>query len=330
LESNSSSVLEMRDRQAIRQAYGQAQESWLLAPLPAAGVVHVAGPDRLDFLSRLSTQNLEQQAPGTWRVTLLLSPIGRLVDRLTVLAEPERLLLLTSPGRAEAARQWLVGYLFFQDEVAVASEPADRRQWALLGPQSDGLVASWDPALARLPPGNLAQLDTGYLWRLQVPAGGWQLLGAGPWESHMPHRQAQAAAWAAWQALRIEAGLPDPVQELQENLTPLELGLRPAIAFDKGCYIGQEVIARMDSRGQAPRHLWQLRLDGPAEAGAHLQQGEKTVGRVTSAAWSPDNGWVALGLIERRAGGNGQPTGLSLADGTTVTAVRTAGEPDPG
>ena len=308
----------MPDQQAIAAAYQAAKERWLLAPLPGAGVVRLSGPDRLQFLSRLSTQNLDDLAPGAWRTSLLLNALGRLVDRLTVVAESDQLLLLTSPGRAELVRQWLAGYIFFQDDVAVAAEASDWQQWALLGPEADSQVGRWEPTLVRSPLGRVAQLESGYLWRDETPADGWRLLGRGPWNAATAAESGIAAAAAAWEALRVEGGLPAPRHELRPDLTPLEIGLRAAISFDKGCYIGQEIIARMDSRGQVPRGLWRLRLEGPADPEAEILQSGKTVGMLTSVAWSPASGWIALGLIQRRAVGDGPPSGLALADGSRV------------
>ena len=102
---------------------------------------------------------------------------------------------------------------------------------------------------------------------------------------------------AAYQILRIEAGLPEPVSEIRPEYIPLEVGLRDAISFTKGCYIGQEIIARMDSRGRQARTLVGVRLSEAADTGDSVEQDNRRVGSVTSVAHSPRLGWIALAVL---------------------------------
>lgn len=103
------------------------------------------------------------------------------------------------------------------------------------------------------------------------------------------------------EAARIEAGVPRMGAELTEATIPAETGLVDrTVSFTKGCYTGQELVARIDSRGSnVPRHLRGLLLDGPAVAGETLLAGGKQVGALTSVAESPARGWVALGYLGR-------------------------------
>ncbi|HRE30221.1 MAG TPA: hypothetical protein PK954_26505, partial [Anaerolineales bacterium] len=96
--------------------YRQATEGALVFDLSAAGRVWALGRDRLDFLHRLSTQDLKALPVGAVRSTVLTTPIARIVDRLQVINLGERLLLLTGVGRSTAVRKWLAGYVFFRDE----------------------------------------------------------------------------------------------------------------------------------------------------------------------------------------------------------------------
>jgi folate-binding protein YgfZ len=105
-----------------------------------------------------------------------------------------------------------------------------------------------------------------------------------------------------YEAERIAAGFPKMGAELTEKTIPAETGLNDrTVSFTKGCYTGQELVARIDSRGgNVPRHLRGLGLTGPLEAGTELIDGDgKTAGTVTSVAFSPERGWVALGYVRR-------------------------------
>ena len=99
--------------------------------------------------------------------------------------------------------------------------------------------------------------------------------------------------------LRVEAGLPAAGAELTEEFTPLEAGLEYAVSGAKGCYTGQEVLARQTTYDKVTQHLVRLRLEAPAGAGERLWAGDKVVGVITSAAVSPRFGPVALGVVKR-------------------------------
>jgi len=105
---------------------------------------------------------------------------------------------------------------------------------------------------------------------------------------------------AAYDYLRIEAGLPRFGRELTLDYIPLEAGLWADVSFSKGCYVGQEIIARMESRGKLAKRLVRLRPDAPLEPGATISAGSRTVGAITSAADGPA-GSLALGYVKTAA-----------------------------
>ncbi|HRF50298.1 MAG TPA: hypothetical protein PLC98_21890, partial [Anaerolineales bacterium] len=128
--------------------YRQATEGALVFDLSAAGRVWALGRDRLDFLHRLSTQDLKALPVGAVRSTVLTTPIARIVDRLQVINLGERLLLLTGVGRSTAVRKWLAGYIFFRDEVKVQDAGAELGQLAVIGPRAgEALAAAWPGSL---------------------------------------------------------------------------------------------------------------------------------------------------------------------------------------
>jgi folate-binding protein YgfZ len=125
---------------------------------------------------------------------------------------------------------------------------------------------------------------------------------------------------ALWEVARIEAGFPRMGAELTESTIPAETGLvAAAVSFTKGCYTGQELVARIDSRGNnVPRHLRGLLLSGPAEVGAAIAADGKPVGALTSVARSPALGWVALAYVSRSV----TPGDAVVVDGGPDAEVR--------
>lgn len=287
--------------QAIRTAYRRAIETALVVVHPESPVVTARGNDRLDLLNRMSTNKLDDMSPGQIRQTVLTNPVGQTVDWLRVLALPDHLALLASPDRGSKVHDWLAGYIFFQDDVQLEL-PSPWRLVGVYGPQAKGLLAGWRPELVPAGPDTFASLPGIFAWRVDRPAGGgFQLMAAQDHWKDLPAEWTSEADQpdrrSAYQALRIESGLPEVGAEILEDTIPLEAGLWGAVNFSKGCYIGQEIIARLESRGRLAKHLVGLRLDGACEPGAPVLQSQRKIGQITSCAWSPDLGWVGLGLI---------------------------------
>lgn len=269
------------------------------------GCLRATGADALDLLNRLSTNKVDRLLPGHWAPTTLTTDRGRIVDVLRVLHTAEAgALLLTSPGRQPAVIEWLDKYTIMED-LEVHDVSGTTAQLLLTGPAAAKLLelppdapgqANGTPA-----PGVPQPFYTGEaLGRpallLPHPVGelpGWLLLGCA--EEADAFRQAALAQGAvalgdaAWEALRVRQGLPAFGSELGEPFNPLETGLIGAIDFTKGCYIGQEVIARLDSYHKVQRYLARLRFSPDAEAvpGAALLADGAAAGRITSVAELP-------------------------------------------
>lgn len=268
------------------------------------GCLRATGDDALDLLNRLSTNKVDRLPPGHWAPTTLTTDRGRIVDVLRALHTAEAgTLLLTSPGRQPAVMEWLDKYTIMEDlEVQdVSGETAQLlftgpAAAAVLGlpPDAPGLADGCKPT----PPGVPQPLYAGEaLGRpallLPHPVGdlpGWLLLccveEAADFRRAALARGAALLGDAAWEALRVRQGLPAFGSELGEPFNPLETGLMGAIDFTKGCYIGQEVIARLDSYHKVQRYLARLRLAPGAEAvpGAALLAEGAPAGQITSVA----------------------------------------------
>jgi len=295
-------MIEISGVPAFATQYAQADSAVLIVRHPDPGVLQVSGEDRLDLLNRMSTNQLLHLTPGTSATTVFTTPIGRIVEVARVLSQPEQAVLLTAPGRAEPLRAWLQRHIFFQDKVTLAELTGPWSHWGLYGPQALEVARAFAPKLPALEPGAHAELPGGVAWSVLQPRPGFEFALQGE------ATQRAAADWPtgaaeqqAFEALRIEAGLPTAGREITQEAIPLEVGLWEAVSFNKGCYIGQEIIARMESRGRQARQLVGVRLEQPAEPGAPLRQGNSLQGSLTSVAESPRLGWIGLAVVKPAA-----------------------------
>jgi folate-binding protein YgfZ len=260
-----------------------------------AGRLRAAGKDALDLLHRLSTNAVRDLAPGQGAPTVLTTDRGRILDLVTVVNLGSHVLLLTSPGAQQTVAQWLDKYTIMED-LTVTDVTAATALLCVLGPGSRAAVeqaAGLD--LAGLPPWHALQGQAAgqALWVIRHPLGelpGWCLVvdsaAAAPVWQAFREAGLPALGQEAYQALRVVQGVPALGAELGEEYNPLEAGLIGAISFTKGCYIGQEVIARLDSYHRVQKHLAALRFAGGAQAvpGGELRRDGQTVGTVTSVA----------------------------------------------
>ncbi len=251
------------------------------------GVLSVTGPDRLSWLHSLTTQHLERLAPGVGVTTLVLSPQGHIEHALYGVDDGETFWAHTEPGAAAPAVAWL-DRMRFMTRVEVADRSAELAVVWVSGAGSAGAESVGSGAPARSGPDSL---------------GGHELLVPRAELTATLARYSRAGTWA-YQARRIAAGIPRIGIDSDHRTIPNELGLLgPAVHLDKGCYRGQETVARVHTLGRPPRRLVRLLLDGTAEAlpgvGAPLVLAGRAVGFVGSSARHHELGPIALGLLKR-------------------------------
>jgi tRNA-modifying protein YgfZ len=272
------------------------------------GVVRVEGPDRLSWLHSLTTQHLGALAPRTSTESLVLSPHGHVEHALHVVDDGEATWLTVEPGTAGALVGWL-DRMRFMLRVAVDDVGAD---WAVLGEpvareSEPGEPLAWVDPWPRLAPTGASYaavddaehpgLERG--WReVLVPRAGLAERFAAPAE-----RERLCGTWAA-EALRVAAWRPRLGLDTDHRTIPHEVDwLRTAVHLAKGCYRGQETVARVHNLGRPPRRLTLLHLDGSEHAlperGAPVYNGERQVGQVTTPARHHELGPVALALLKR-------------------------------
>ena len=289
----------------LSEIYNNAHSGCVIIDRSHVGRIWAHGANRLDLLQRLSTNDLSGMYMYEGRPTVLTTAVGRIVDLLLVLNLDERALLFTSPGQSESVQQWLRRFIFFQDDIELRDATSELKQFGLYGAEAGAVAEQLATASAAdLHPGDALPLDK-HAWMLRgaPPAGfGYDLVAPPPLHKSLIAQALDAGAVKApadmHEMLRVEAGLPGAGHEIEPTFIPLEVGLRHAISFSKGCYTGQEIIARMDSRGKLAKTMVGLRSRHQLPQGAVLRTEDGNAGVVTSSVYSPRLGWIGLGLLK--------------------------------
>jgi folate-binding protein YgfZ len=303
---------------ALDLAYFAGRDSTLVVRHPPPGVIRVEGRDRLDFLHRMSTNAVLGLPEGRAVPTVLTTPLARVVDLVWVLSLHDHVLLITGPDRGQTVHDWLKRYIFFQDDVRLSSPSAQGTLLGFYGPDSQAATQAAFPSLPPLAPGEASDGQSWLGWAVSRPLLPGIRVLVGPGGDDLSDLKAtDDAEQSAYAALRIEAGAPEHGAEIDTDAIPLEVGLQDAISFTKGCYIGQEIIARMETRHRRARVLCGLQLETAEQIGATLRQEGAAVGRLTSMAFSPRLGWI--GLAVARPSAIGDYSGhVQVGEGTTA------------
>lgn len=317
---------------AATAAWRAAHAGAILVDRPGLGRLSITGKDALDLLHRLSTNALKTLRPGEGAPTVFTTPKGRIIDLVTVHRLEDRLLVLTGEGRAATLVAWIDRYTF-REEIRVEDRSASHGTLGIFGAGAAAVVGRVFGADAVAPPH--APVPVGAAGANAVLVRTFPLAGDGF------HLVAEAAAIPALrrhllegapglrearaadlEPLRIEAGMPGG-PELTGDHNPWEARLHDAISLDKGCYTGQEVIARLHTYNKVARCLVRMTIDRDAApaAPADLTVSGEPAGRLTSAAVVPGQRRViALGYVRDEDAVAGRTVAVS-APGEPITAT---------
>jgi len=313
-----------------------------LAPRADRAVIAVPGEDRLTWLDSLSSQALARLQPGVGTELLILDPQGHVEHAASVLDDGEMTWLIADRADAEGLYDWLRKMRF-----RLRVDPRIADEYAVIG----GTRAALDAVSPASPSG------VPLVWRdpwPDVTPGGWAYAPVDPhpgaerdWSEAIVTREEEAriadaavrgelqlAGLAAVEALRVAAWRPRWSTDVDDRALPHELDwLRTAVHLDKGCYRGQETIAKVHNLGHPPRRLVALQLDGSGsvlpEHGAVVRVGDDAVGNVTSAALHHEEGPIALAVV-RRSTPVDAPLTVDTADGPIAAAQEVVVPPDAG
>jgi folate-binding protein YgfZ len=316
----------------------QARERAALFDLSHWGKLEARGPDAASFLHNLCTNDILRLAPGTGCEAFFTTAQAKVVSLAHVFNLPatdgtKTFWLGLAPGKNEALAKHL-NYYLITEQVELLDRTTEFAQFHLAGPGAQAVLnRAWgsvglnlfqvvqqdvDSAL----PGQIRRTDSlGLLgFDIMVPTSAAEsvrnsLLTAG----------AQPAGPDALEILRIEAGMPLDGVDIDETALPQEIGrTEKAISFTKGCYIGQETVARIRTYGHVNRQVVGLQITGesPISRGAHLLRDGKDVGQITSSVWSPLMGTViALAMVRRGSEEPKTPLQVVEADGERSAQV---------
>jgi folate-binding protein YgfZ len=268
------------------------------------GKLALAGAGSAEFLQGQVTNDVEGLEPGTGCYAAFLTPKGKMLGDLRILDTGDELLLDTERVSLQELfnmiRRFRVGY-----DVELHKRTIQRGLLSLIGPEALALAGVLD--LPEQEHAHRATSVAGVAVRAIRTDVGVDLLveDAGATDAlaaSLRDAGAVPVSEAATECLRIERGRPRFGIDLDDSVIPQEAGLNArAVSFTKGCYVGQETVARLHYRGKPNRTLRGLALSAPAPPREELTLGERTVGRLTSVALSPRFGPIGLGLVRREA-----------------------------
>jgi tRNA-modifying protein YgfZ len=291
------------------------------------GRIQISGSDRLRFLHNQSTNNFNILKPGQGCDTVFVTSTARTIDLATAYATEDAVILLVSANRRRQLLELLDRYIFPMDRVELTDLTDTTVAFSLIGPKSTQLLEKL--GVTELDNQSYAthkSIDfAGIEVRVAVGSGlatpGYTLIAAASEAARLWTELVKAGAVPMgdriWEQLRIQQGRPATDFELTDDYNPLEARLLHTITYDKGCYIGQETIARLNTYQGVKQQLWGVQLSGAVEPGTVITIGEEKVGKLTSFT-ETESGCFGLAYIRTKAGGEGLKVQLGEITGEVV------------
>ena len=300
------------------------------------GLLQITGEDRLTYLHNQSTNDFQSLKIGEGCETVFVTSTARTIDLATTYVTEDAILVIVAPNRREYLLKWLDKFIFPFDKVEIAEVSENYGLLTLIGADSDRI-------LSLLGVNNLSELAL-YNHQLVTIDGVEIRLGVGsdlalpgynlivPLEKAAQIRsliiaqQVKEISEQEWEQLRILQGRPAPDKELTEDYNPLEAGLWQTISFEKGCYIGQETIARLNTYNGVKQRLWGVKFpnsDRQAITANSLAVGtpvmveEQKVGSLTSLTVTEQEPF-GLAYVRTKAGGVGLSVQIGEFSGELV------------
>ena len=299
-------MIQRADIKNLERAIGAAHEGAAVARPPMPGILRMTGEDALDLIDRLSTNEVVERPEGSGVGTVLTTNKGRVVDLLTILYLSDHWLVLTSPGNQQRVMDWIEEFTF-GEEIELEDVTEEKGLLSVIGPRGAEAVcvdalesyhcveATIAGVRAIVYRGGVGMGDA---YNVIAPSGSvgdvWKgLVGEGAVEMNAED----------YEVFRVGAGAPVFGAELGEEVNPLEAGLWEAVSFTKGCYVGQEVVARLNTYEKVKRYLSKLSFEEGEvpEPGATLTVDGKEAGKITAVAPVVESGRrAALGYVRKK------------------------------
>jgi tRNA-modifying protein YgfZ len=306
------------DTERLQSEHEELRAGCALVDRSERGKLALTGAGAVEFLNGQITNELADLGPGEGRYAAFLTNKGKMLGDLRVLvlgegATVDELLLDTERVALKALfdmiRRYKIGY-----DVELHKRTLECALLSLIGPRTPAILSgALDDGASDLPRAEHCHVAAAVAGRpvraIATADAGIDLLCAGEDRDAVLAALLEAGAVAvseqAAEVLRVERGVPRYGIDLDDGTIPQEAGLNErAVSFTKGCYVGQETVARLYYKGKPNRHLRGLRISDPVHAAApgdELQLGERTVGRLGSLVPSPTHGLICLALVRREA-----------------------------
>lgn len=270
------------------------------------GVLKFTGETRLDLLHRMSTQDLRGLGSGEGAATVLTTEIGRIIDRLLLYTTSDSVYVITGEGNNDNIARYLMRFVFFNDDFHIEDLTSDTIIFGVYGTGAGEQLASIGFPEVDLPLHHWRRVEIDgtafFLHRTDPVSGEGYFVMAGMEDrEHVVELLGGIKGVSAetFDTARIQSGLPRFGYELTNDYIPLETGLWDDVSFSKGCYIGQEIIARMESRGRLAKKLVRLQATAPLTTTTILSNG-KNAGTITSAAGTNALGYVRTKFLDEQ------------------------------
>jgi tRNA-modifying protein YgfZ len=316
---------------SLADEYHAGLEAAILLDRSHEGRVQLPGADRFALLNRMSTNKMVDMTAGEGRVTLFTNANARILERITAFNQENHLLAITEPGRGSAFQEFIQRHIFFNDKVQSINLTASTAQFALHGPRADAVMEALIPGVSSLPAmhGKEVVLNdaTFFAARRKSISGAHWILVTSLENAETVFRTVLAvgqsfgllpAGSLTYNTLRIRAGYPAG-REISQEYLPLEVGLWDDVSFSKGCYTGQEIIARMEARERIAKTLVALAPETFVEAPAVVFAQKQPAGTLTSSVCAPDGAVFALAVVKIHAARPG--TRLTIGENAVPAEV---------
>jgi len=279
------------DEVTLTRGYQALRTTAAWFDLSARGRLRATGADRKRLLHALTTNHIECLQPGEGVYAFFLNAQGRVLADAIIVCRAEDLLISTEPETREKVAQHIEHYII-ADDVALEDGTAATCELALEGPDADSRLVFMELPVPGAEYGCTEERGITLLRASMTGQPGFRLIAPEDRKDELQSQLAESAPQASaddLRAVRLENGRPRYGEDISERYIAHETGQLGALHFDKGCYLGQEIVERVRSRGLVRRQLRALRIAGQAvpAPGDKLLAGGQEAGEITSAAWSP-------------------------------------------
>lgn len=289
------------------------------------GLIKFTGADRQRYLHNQSTNQIQQLQTGQTCDTVLVNSTARTIDLATVHILENELWVMVSPSKRQFMMEWFDRFLFPMDKVQISDITETFNILSVIGSEAKSIIEKLtETELKEFPSGGNQWINIDDANILCATGTSLKLDG---FTLYLPAENA-VKIWQklielnvipmgeeAWEKLRIKQGRPMPDKELTEDYNALEAGLWDCISFDKGCYIGQETIARLNTYKGVKQRLFGIQLSAPVETPCKIFVGEDRAGVITSI--DPETNF-ALGYIRTQSGGVGLEINVGDVTGEVI------------